>query len=354
MLSIPLPFVIALFLAILLGLLVAQRKAGYRAVVVFLGVCIALLMVVGLRWSFDLRIFRFLQPVIAALLPATAWLCFAQLQGPGRIPAWLHFLPAGGIFALSAAWAYLHPPIDALLAALFLGYGALLLRRGFVGPDSLPAARFGEAVQAGRAAMMSGALLIVSGGIDLAIAWDLALGAGDRAVLFVNAGSLIILPLVAVATILIARSAPESLTAPEPHDAPRPEQTVASPDDDHVLAEVNRILAESQLYHDPDLTLRRLARRLGIPERQVSGAINRKLGLNVSQAINNWRIREAMQLLGDTDRAVTTIMFDCGFQTKSNFNREFLRVAGTSPSEWRRRARLGAAPIPKGSWPEMQ
>jgi AraC-like DNA-binding protein len=32
---------------------------------------------------------------------------------------------------------------------------------------------------------------------------------------------------------------------------------------------------------------------------------------------------------------VTTIMLDAGFQTKSNFNREFRRVTGTSPSLWR-------------------
>jgi AraC-like DNA-binding protein len=29
-------------------------------------------------------------------------------------------------------------------------------------------------------------------------------------------------------------------------------------------------------------------------------------------------------------------MLSSGFNTKSNFNREFLRVAGVSPSEWLR------------------
>lgn len=32
---------------------------------------------------------------------------------------------------------------------------------------------------------------------------------------------------------------------------------------------------------------------------------------------------------------VTTAMLESGFQTKSNFNREFRRVTGQSPANWR-------------------
>jgi len=34
-------------------------------------------------------------------------------------------------------------------------------------------------------------------------------------------------------------------------------------------------------------------------------------------------------------------MLDSGFMTKSNFNREFLRVMGMTPSAWRRAQRHG-------------
>ena len=338
MISIPLPFVIALLLTILFCLVVTRDEARYRPVTVFLGICVVLLGVVGLRWSVDLGIFRFLQPVIAALVPPAAWLCFAPLRGENAVPIWLHFIPAGFVLLLSALWMHLHPPIDVVLACLFFGYGGLLLRRGLAGPDALPAARLGEATQASRAAAVVGGLLIFSGLIDLAIALDFGLGDGGHSARVVSMGSLMILPLIAWAVLLMGRSAPKTLSQPAPVEAAPPKD---APGDDHVLSEVNRILRERRLYRDPELTLERLSRRLIIPARQVSGAINRKLGLNVSQAINEWRIREAMELLADTDRPVTAIMFDCGFQTKSNFNREFLRVAGTSPSEWRRRARVG-------------
>ncbi|MFC0220395.1 helix-turn-helix domain-containing protein [Pseudochelatococcus lubricantis] len=343
MISVPLPFVIALLLAFLLCLVVARNESDRRPVVIFLCACMALTVIVGLRWTFEAKIFRFLQPVIAALLPPAAWLCFSGLRGMARGRSWPHFLPAVAVLALSALWPRLHPPIDALLAILFFGYGALLLRRGLAGPDSLAGARLSEAPQAGKATVLAGALLLFSGFVDLAIALDFGLGDGSHVTRIVSAGNMMALPLIAWATMVMAHSAPQAESAP-PVIALDTKAGRGAPitDDDHVLAEVDRLMAERKLYRDPDLTLDRLSRRLGIPARQVSGAINRKLGQNVSQAVNEWRIREAMDLLAQTDRPVTAIMFECGFQTKSNFNREFLRIAGTTPSALRRDARSKA------------
>ena len=87
------------------------------------------------------------------------------------------------------------------------------------------------------------------------------------------------------------------------------------------------------LYLDPDLTLARLARRMTLPAKQVSAAVNRVTGENVSRLINGYRIRHACERLAAGD-GVTTAMLASGFNTKSNFNREFLRVTGMSPSRW--------------------
>ena len=99
-----------------------------------------------------------------------------------------------------------------------------------------------------------------------------------------------------------------------------------------------RLMREKELFRDPDLTLNRLARRAGIPARQISGAVNRVQGRNVSQMVNEYRIAEAKRLLRENDLAVTQVMLESGFQTKSNFNREFLRATGMTPSDYRRTA----------------
>ncbi len=95
-------------------------------------------------------------------------------------------------------------------------------------------------------------------------------------------------------------------------------------------------MREKRLWADADLNLARLARRMGVPARAVSEAVNRVHGISVSHYVNNHRITEARRLLSETDMPVTRILFEAGFMTKSNFNREFLRVTGENPSDWRR------------------
>ena len=109
----------------------------------------------------------------------------------------------------------------------------------------------------------------------------------------------------------------------------------ATEEDSAVAASVDALMREKHLYRDVDLNLGRIARKLNLPARRVSLAINRIHGMSVSQYVNNHRIEEASRLLTSTDEPVTRIMFDAGFLTKSNFNREFLRVTGLSPTAWR-------------------
>ncbi|MBP1853311.1 helix-turn-helix domain-containing protein [Rhizobium halophytocola] len=94
-------------------------------------------------------------------------------------------------------------------------------------------------------------------------------------------------------------------------------------------------MARARLYADTDLNLARLARRLGRPARSLSNAVNRVHGLSVSQYVNDFRVAEACRLLRDTEAPVTRILYEAGFLTKSNFNREFLRVTGMTPTAWR-------------------
>ena len=124
-------------------------------------------------------------------------------------------------------------------------------------------------------------------------------------------------------------------------DAVQPLDTLQ---DAQTLAAVQALMKDKHAYRDVDLNLDRLARKLAIPARQISAAINRATGKNVSQYVNEYRIAEACTLLAETEKPVTEIMFDVGFQTKSNFNREFRRITDTTPLEWRDRSRRLSRP----------
>jgi len=96
------------------------------------------------------------------------------------------------------------------------------------------------------------------------------------------------------------------------------------------------LMDEHHLYLDPELTVQRLAKRLHLPARTLSAAINRMQGTNVSQYVNTFRLDHAARLLVDTKDSVSSIAIESGFMTRSNFYREFQRVYGQSPTEYRK------------------
>jgi AraC-like DNA-binding protein len=114
--------------------------------------------------------------------------------------------------------------------------------------------------------------------------------------------------------------------------APQPKET--SKEDIEILEALEAFLKREPMHLDPNLTLSRLARRLRLPEKRLSTAVNRATGANVSRYVNTWRIRHACKLI-ENGATVTDAMLDSGFNTKSNFNREFLRETGVPPSKWK-------------------
>jgi len=101
---------------------------------------------------------------------------------------------------------------------------------------------------------------------------------------------------------------------------------------------VQTALAEPRNYGDEDMTLLRLSRRLGVPARQVSQAINAEAGVSFSDALNAARIEAAMQRLSDPaegDTPLLEIMMECGYRSKSNFYKQFTARAGQTPRAFR-------------------
>lgn len=91
-------------------------------------------------------------------------------------------------------------------------------------------------------------------------------------------------------------------------------------------------------WREPDLTLPRLARRLGTNSGRLSRAINLGLGVNFSAFINALRaeaVADALQNGRTTD--LLDLALDMGFASKASFNRAFRARYGMAPSQFRRR-----------------
>ena len=83
MLAIPLPFVAALLLFITAVLLRYRYLQTSQKPFWFIMLCALMITVVGLRWTVDIALFRYLQPVLGASVPVTAWLCFTVFSSRG-------------------------------------------------------------------------------------------------------------------------------------------------------------------------------------------------------------------------------------------------------------------------------
>ena len=90
-------------------------------------------------------------------------------------------------------------------------------------------------------------------------------------------------------------------------------------------------------YLDFELTLQKLAIQIGMPEKELSGLINQKIGKHFFDFINEYRIGDARRLLKDQPQlTVLEILYQVGFSSKSSFYTAFKKETGLTPLEFRK------------------
>lgn len=316
--SFPIPVFVACILAYAALRLWRQRGAA-GPLVALLALCAAQSLVIALNQHYGLAAMRPVQPLLAGFIPPVAWLAF---RGGFVVEDALHLL---GPLAAGAALAVAPQFLDVLLPGLFVLYGALILLSANRGADAQPNALLASGDLPARIWLVIGVALIASALSDVLIIISQAAGyPGLRPwiISVFSVGNLLVIGALSLS--------PHLTTLPEP--TPRKSAAPPSPDPE-LWARVEEMMASKRPYLDPDLTLARLARKLGVPVKSLSATINQATGENVSRYINAARIAEAQQAMAQGE-SVTNAMLAAGFNTKSNFNREFLRVTGQSPSAW--------------------
>ncbi len=341
MIFVPLSFAVSLFLATFLVRLLLQGReslARNHLFVLLVALYVVQTLLVGLRWGYGVMAILPLLSLLASLVPPLTYLAFRDLareEGSGiSLRDWPHLLPTLALAVLLPVW---RSSIDLLIIAEFLGYGAALAWIARLGTDGLVASRLDGSLRSHRSLVLASLALISSALTDVAISLDMALGGGRHSAMVVSAATTVILLLLGIAAVVAGTE--EGSGEAEETSAEGTEAYSATPEvsgeDEAVAAGLDRLIRERRLYADTGLNLGKLARRMGLPARAVSHAVNRVHGMSVSQYVNNFRVAEACRLLAETDMPVTRIVFEAGFMTKSNFNREFLRVTGMNPTRWR-------------------
>ncbi|WP_233259554.1 AraC family transcriptional regulator [Ramlibacter sp. WS9] len=109
-----------------------------------------------------------------------------------------------------------------------------------------------------------------------------------------------------------------------------------SVDDNTQLDQINAIVSRITDNLSQPLSAADLAEELGMTESRFSRFFRRATGNTFTDFVNQVRINRACQLLMESDRFITHICYEVGFNNIANFNRRFLDIKGMTPSEFRR------------------
>lgn len=319
----PLPMIVSLILLFLLARAVLRREAA-GMLLALLAACAVQGIVISLNQYYGVHFFALVQPITAAMIPPLAYVAF-QLTAVRAFDAerdlWHMIVP---LFVAFCA-AFVPGAVDQAIMAAFLGYGAALLFAMRGGRDALVQTRLESGDTPVTIWRVIGVALIASGVSDALIVAAQMSGQDWLKPVIIAVGSSGTLLMLGVLGLSRDLAGGEKVVEP-----PIPYDTEADAD---LMARLDGLMTTKALYLDPDLTLAQMARRLHVPIKALSAAINRNRGENVSRYINGHRIAHAGRMLVQGEQ-VTQAMLASGFNTKSNFNREFLRVMGAAPTDW--------------------
>jgi AraC-like DNA-binding protein len=106
-----------------------------------------------------------------------------------------------------------------------------------------------------------------------------------------------------------------------------------------IFGTLESLMKSEQLYLEPELNLKDLSEKSNTPQHHITQTLNSFAKLNFYDYVNAFRINEFKKRIksGDAENySLLGIAFDCGFNSKSTFNRIFKKNTRLSPSEYKK------------------
>jgi two-component system response regulator YesN len=92
-------------------------------------------------------------------------------------------------------------------------------------------------------------------------------------------------------------------------------------------------------FSDPELHMNQVAGRFNLSPSHFSTVFSQEFGITFRDYLNNLRIDRAKELLRTTNLKCTEIAFQCGYNDSHYFSTVFKRKTGSSPQQFRGKAR---------------
>lgn len=109
------------------------------------------------------------------------------------------------------------------------------------------------------------------------------------------------------------------------------------PDFDLWKEKIETLMLVDKMYENPELVISDLSNVLETHSKKISQVINQGFNMNFNDFVNLYRIKAVIQKIEEGEHTIQTLLslaFECGFNSKSTFNRAFKRSTSLSPKEY--------------------
>jgi two-component system response regulator YesN len=89
-------------------------------------------------------------------------------------------------------------------------------------------------------------------------------------------------------------------------------------------------------HYSNALGRKEIAAHVGVSQEYLSSCFHREVGVPLVNYVERYRLRRAKELLVTTEKSITEIALEVGFNDSSYFGRIFRRENGISPLAYRR------------------
>lgn len=102
---------------------------------------------------------------------------------------------------------------------------------------------------------------------------------------------------------------------------------------------LEKIFISDKPYLNEELTLNKLAQMISTTDKKLSGLLNQHMKITFYDIINKYRVAAVKEKIASKDFENFTLLgiaYECGFKSKTSFNRTFKKETGLSPSQYKK------------------
>jgi len=104
-------------------------------------------------------------------------------------------------------------------------------------------------------------------------------------------------------------------------------------EDDYIIDFITKYIEE---HYAEDIYLDLFSEKLNLSTAYISSYFKTKTGINLTDYINNYRIKKSMELIENSELKIKDIALKVGFTNSNTFIRLFKKFSGLTPQEYRR------------------